>query len=219
MGFRPLVLSAALFAATGVSADVTEEKSFSFTLTDGGRVSVENINGNVTVIGGSGNKVGIVAIKKAGKQEYLDDIEIIIDHTDDAIRIETVHPDKGVKSWFTWGDNNKGSVSYTITVPSSANLETIETVFAIQASCLFHGFNCFQIATPKRFFPGLFQAQFQQACAHADTPQFRQKIHLAKLAGVADSIFPVSTFIDSTFQGRNATTAGNGAIFFDHKKC
>ena len=128
MGFRPLVLSAALLAASGVSADVTEELTFNYVLADDGRVSVENINGNVTVIGRAGNTVEIVAIKKAGKQEYLDDIEIVIDHSEDAIRIETVHPDKGVRSWFTWGDNNSGSVSYTITVPSSANLESVESI-------------------------------------------------------------------------------------------
>jgi len=128
MGFRPFVLSAALLAASGVSADVTEEQTFNYVLADGGRLSVENINGNVTVIGGSGNTVEIIAVKKAGKQEYLDDMEIIIDHSEDAIRIETVHPDKGVRRWFKWGDNHKGSVSYTITVPSSANLESIESV-------------------------------------------------------------------------------------------
>lgn len=128
MGFRPLVLSAALLAVAGASADVTEEQTFNYPLADGGRVSVENINGNVTVIGGSGNTVEIVAIKKADKQEYLDDIEIVIDHSENAIRIETVFPDKSIRSWFTWGNNHSGSVSYTITVPSSVNLESIESV-------------------------------------------------------------------------------------------
>jgi DUF4097 and DUF4098 domain-containing protein YvlB len=82
----------------------------------------------VTVIGGSGNEVEIVAVKKGKKQEQLDEIKIIIDHSDDAIRIETEFPDKGVKGWFSWGDDDKGSVSYTITVPSSANLESVESV-------------------------------------------------------------------------------------------
>lgn len=128
MGFRPFVLSAALLTASGLSADVTEELTFKFELADDGRVSVENINGNVTVIGGPGNTVEIVAIKKAGKQEYLDDMEIIIDHSEDTIRIETVHPDTGVGGWFNWGNNHSGSVNYTITVPSSVNLESIESV-------------------------------------------------------------------------------------------
>ncbi len=128
MGFRPFVLSAALLAASGVSADVTEELTFSYVFADDGRVSVENINGNVTVIGGPGNTVEIVAIKKAGKQEDLDNLEINIDHSEDTIRIETVHPDTGARGWFNWGNNHSGSVNYTIKVPSNVNLESIESV-------------------------------------------------------------------------------------------
>lgn len=127
MGFRSLFLSAALLAASGVSADVTEEHVFDYHLDDGGRLSVDNVNGNVTVVGGSGNSVEIVAVKKGKNQEALDAIEIVIDSSSDAIRIETEFPDKGVKGWFSWGDD-KGSVSYTIMVPESANLESIESV-------------------------------------------------------------------------------------------
>jgi DUF4097 and DUF4098 domain-containing protein YvlB len=128
MSFRSIVLAAAVMAASSVSAAVTEEQTFNYALNDGGRVSVENINGNVTVVGGSGNEVEILAVKKGKNQEVLDEIQIIIDHSADAIRIETEFPDKGVSGWFSWGDGDNGSVSYTIIVPSSANLESIESV-------------------------------------------------------------------------------------------
>jgi len=128
MKFPSIALAAALMASASVSADVTEEQTFSYQLNDGGRVSIENVNGSVTVIGGRGNDVEIVAVKKGKKQELLDEIQIIIDHSDDAIRIETEFPDKGVKGWFSWGEGDRGSVSYTVTVPSSANLESVESV-------------------------------------------------------------------------------------------
>jgi hypothetical protein len=128
MSFRSLMMAAAFFAAASVSADVTEEQTFTYQLDKDGRVSVENINGSVTIIGGSGNEVEIFAVKKGKNQELLDEIQIIIDHSDQAIRIETEYPDKGVKSWFNWGDGEKGSVSYTISVPSGASLESIESV-------------------------------------------------------------------------------------------
>ena len=128
MGFRPMIIAAALFAVSTVSADVTDEQTFSYDLEDGGRVSVENINGSVTVTGGSGNTVEIIAIKKGKDQARLDEIEIIIDHSADAIRIETKYPDKHVRGWFSWGDSDRGSVSYTISVPANANLESIESV-------------------------------------------------------------------------------------------
>ena len=128
MSFRSIALTAAVLAASSVSADVTEEQTFSYVLDKGGRVSVENVNGSVTVVGGSGNEVEIVAVKKGKNQEIIDEIQIIIDHSDDAIRIETEFPDKGASGWFSWGDGDKGSVSYTITVPDSSNLESVESV-------------------------------------------------------------------------------------------
>jgi DUF4097 and DUF4098 domain-containing protein YvlB len=128
MLFRSVFLAVTLMAANVVIADVTEEQSFDFDLDSGGRISIDNINGNITIIGGSGNSVEIVATKKGDSQEILDDINIAIDASPDAIRIETEYPDKDGKGWFSWGDGNRGSVNYVISVPSSANLETIESV-------------------------------------------------------------------------------------------
>ena len=127
MKFSSWVFWAAVMAAGSVYADVTDEQTFSYTLSEGGRFSLENINGDVTVIGRSGNEVEIVALKKAGSQEVLDGIKINIDHSADSIRVETEHPDKGMKGWFNWGDSS-GSVSYTVHLPSGADLETVESV-------------------------------------------------------------------------------------------
>jgi hypothetical protein len=126
MRIRFLIAPVALLATSLATADVTEELTFSYDLNPGGRISLENINGNVTIVGGSGNSVEITAFKKADNQEYLDGIEININATDDLIRIETEHPDKD-DGWFNWGDGG-GSVTYTLSVPSGANLDTIESV-------------------------------------------------------------------------------------------
>lgn len=128
MKFRPFLVAAAVLAASGVSADVTEELTFSFPIKQGGRVSVDNINGNVTVIGGSGSTVEVTALKKAGTQEYLEGLKIIIDDSPDAVRIETDHPNRsGMGKWFDWGDSS-GSVTYTLHVPSHVELDAIESV-------------------------------------------------------------------------------------------
>jgi DUF4097 and DUF4098 domain-containing protein YvlB len=128
MGFRPFICAVAFLAAPGVMADVTAEQSWNLELAPNGRFSLENINGNVTVTGGSGNKVEIVAHKKAGSQEYLDGIEITVDHSPDAIRVETKHPNKGMKGWFNWGADSSGSVTYEVVVPTTTNLESVESV-------------------------------------------------------------------------------------------
>jgi len=128
MGFRPAFLASALLVSAGAIADVTEEVSYSYPIDKGGRISVDNINGDVTVIGGSGSTVEITAVKKAGSQDYLDELKIIIDHSDKAVRIETDHPDRsGMGRWFNWGDSS-GSVTYTLHVPAAVHLDTIESV-------------------------------------------------------------------------------------------
>jgi len=125
MKFRPLVCALALLASGGLAASVTEEETFSFTLNDGGRFSVSNVNGSITVTGGSGNNVEIVAVKKADNQDELDEIEVKISHSDDAISIETDLSESD--SWYSH-DNNSGSVRYEIIVPTGTHLKSVETV-------------------------------------------------------------------------------------------
>lgn len=123
---RLVALCLAVAVAAPALADVTEEKSFSFQLNDGGRISVDNVNGNIDVTGHSGNAVEIVATKKAGTQEYLDGLEIVIDADEDQIRIETKHPKND--GMFGWFKDTSGSVSYEMRVPESAELDTLDTV-------------------------------------------------------------------------------------------
>jgi hypothetical protein len=121
-----ITVTALLFSSVAW-ADVSEERSFSEPLAAGGRVSVDNINGEITVTGGSGDTVEITVVKKAGTQEYLDGIEVIITSQNNHLRIETKHPDtKG--GWFNWGNDSSGSVIYTLQVPAGVNLDAIESV-------------------------------------------------------------------------------------------
>ena len=119
--------AALLMFSSAAVADVRATEEFSFDVDPGARISVENVNGDITVTGDSGSKVMVVANKKAGKQEYLDKLEIVIDASDDYVRIETQHPDRD-GGWFNWGNNSSGSVSYELLVPSNVDLDSIETV-------------------------------------------------------------------------------------------
>jgi len=115
-----------LFSMT-VSAAVKETEEMTFDVSPGARVSLENINGDILIVGGSGDKVQIVANKKAGKQEYMDELKIVVDADEDYVRIETRHP-KSESSWFNWGNDSSGSVSYELMVPAGVNLDTVSTV-------------------------------------------------------------------------------------------
>lgn len=124
MLFRTMILMFALVASANLSAKVTAEETFSYTLNDGGSLSVANVNGTITVTGGDGDRVEIVALKQADDQDTLDDIEINISHTADAIVIGTDLPESG--SWF--GGSKRSQVDYEITVPAATNLDSVKTV-------------------------------------------------------------------------------------------
>ena len=125
MASRMFILAASLLASTAVIADVKEEESFMYTLESGGRLSLENVNGSISVVGGSGDQVEIRAFKKANNQEALDEIEILIDASPTRISVDTKLPES--RGW--WGGSNHGaSVSYELSVPSNIELDGISSV-------------------------------------------------------------------------------------------
>jgi DUF4097 and DUF4098 domain-containing protein YvlB len=108
-------------------ADVEETEEMAFQVDPGARISLNNINGDIRINGGSDADVKVIARKKAGEQKYLDEMKISVEAGDDYVRIETRHP-KGERSWFNWSDGGSGSVSYELSVPADVSLEKIETV-------------------------------------------------------------------------------------------
>lgn len=117
-----------LLLASMAVADVKETEEFTFSINPGGRISLENINGDIRITGvKGGDTVNIIAHKQAGKQEYMDELKIVVDADSDYIRIETRHPGS-LGSWFSWGNDHNGSVSYEMTVPTGVNLDKISTV-------------------------------------------------------------------------------------------
>ena len=118
--------AALLAASMSLPADVRETEEMTFDVNPGARISLENINGNITVVGG-GDQVVVIAHKKADDKEYLDKLKIAVDASEDYVRIETRHP-KREGSWFSWGGDGGGSVSYELSVPDNVELDAIETV-------------------------------------------------------------------------------------------
>lgn len=125
MHFRPFAFIFALLIGGGALADVTKEETYTFPLDDGGRFSLSNVNGPVTVTGAGGDQVRIVATKKADDEDDLENIEIMISNSSSEIVVETEIGKKN--TWFSWGDSS-GSVSYEVTVPVATVLDSIDTV-------------------------------------------------------------------------------------------
>ena len=101
---------ASLLLASMAVADVKDTEEFSLNISARGRISLENINGDIRITGAATEKVSVTAHKKAGSQEYMDELKVIIDADADYIRIETRHPEGG-NGWSNWGKDRSGSVS------------------------------------------------------------------------------------------------------------
>lgn len=121
----PTILAAALFLLlTGSAAalQLTEASTFEVDLAADGRISLENVNGNVTIMAWDNDQVSIEAVKKGRSQEALDATEIVIDDQTDRLHIETRYAKE------TNRRHDSASVDYTIHVPRQARLDEIELV-------------------------------------------------------------------------------------------
>jgi len=116
-----------LLVSTTLNAGVKETEEMTFDVAPGARVSLENINGDINIINGDSGKIHLVAYKKAGKQEYMDDLKVVVDADENYVRIETRHP-KSEGGWFNWGKDSSGSVAYELEVPDDVDLDSISTV-------------------------------------------------------------------------------------------
>jgi DUF4097 and DUF4098 domain-containing protein YvlB len=110
--------------------EVREEFHQTHPLAANGRVSLENLNGNVRITVGDGNEVQVNAVKRAYNRERLAEAKIEVAATADAIRIKTDYPDR--EQNFTSDErgryNNPATVDYAIVVPRQARLESIDLI-------------------------------------------------------------------------------------------
>ncbi len=109
-------------AALAVAAEVPFEEHFdqSFALAPNGSVSLENVNGDVTVDVWDRDEVQVQAVKKASSPELLAELRINIEASDSSVEVETVYP-----------RNNLGgrmSVDYTLMIPRGASVDSLELV-------------------------------------------------------------------------------------------
>ncbi len=127
LDLRTLVLVAfsALLVGTLAVAETRNEPTRTFPLKAGGRLSLENINGDVTIEGWQRDEVSVSAVKR-GDGDELDQIKIVIQATADRVHIETEYRES--KQGFLNFQNSSGSIDYAIKAPSGAILEDIELV-------------------------------------------------------------------------------------------
>src|SRR2546427_2386685 len=124
--FFALVSLATVAGAHAVSAanEVREEFRQTYPLDKQGKVRLDNVNGNVRIVTWDREEIKVEAIKRAKKQEHLDEVKIEVDAKADRIRIRTKYPDSKLRR----NKDNSVSVDYLLTVPKQSRLERINTV-------------------------------------------------------------------------------------------
>jgi len=120
------LLAVSIWAITPLAtAETREEPARILPLKAGGRLSLENIDGDVTIEGWNRREVSIQAVKRADG-DALDQIKVRVDATESRIEIETEYLES--RGGFMGFQTADGSVDYTIKAPSDAILEEIELV-------------------------------------------------------------------------------------------
>ena len=115
-----LMLALAIAAPAWASNAQTQEFHQTYSLSPNGRLSLENINGNVNISGWDKNQVEVDAVKTAPSSADLNKIQIRVDSSSDAVRIRTEYP-HGM-----FNNHGKWRVDYTIKAPRHAMLEKID---------------------------------------------------------------------------------------------
>src|SRR5271169_1196585 len=111
----------AMLLAVSAHAQVSQEFHRTVSLPANGRVSLDNVNGNVEITGWDRNEVQIDAVKKARDQQRLDEASIEVETGSDYVKIHTQYPHNHT-------NNNPASVHYTLHVPQNARLDRISLV-------------------------------------------------------------------------------------------
>lgn len=113
---------AVVLAATSASARMTREDTQTFPLAADGQLSLENVNGDVTIEAWDRGEVMIATVIEAKTEASLEDVEIRIDAGENRIHVETVYSEKRRKRY------DAAEVDYTIHMPRTAHVRELDLV-------------------------------------------------------------------------------------------
>jgi DUF4097 and DUF4098 domain-containing protein YvlB len=111
-----------MYGPAMAGSDYQEEINQTYDLAPGSTISVQNINGSVTIDAWDQGRVQLSAVKKGNSKADVDEINVEIARESNGLSIRTIHPKNKNKN------GNGASVSYTLLVPRDINLDKIESV-------------------------------------------------------------------------------------------
>lgn len=109
-----------------VVKDETEKFEQTYPLNAGGRVNVENVNGNITVEAWDRSEIRLEYTKTADTKEHLADVEVRVESKPEYFSVETDY--SNLKNRERWRNGGNLNVQIKIMAPRGAILNEIETV-------------------------------------------------------------------------------------------
>ena len=116
-------------AAWGLAGELYEEVfDQSYSLAAGGAVSLDNVNGDVSIESWDRDEVLVHAVKKASTPELLEQLRVEVESDGNDVRVRTEYPSS--RGWDEDGKHHDRhmSVEYSLTVPRFARIEDIDLV-------------------------------------------------------------------------------------------
>lgn len=131
-----LTMAAVVLLAVGaaVAGEYTETFDQTYAMDQGGRVALENINGDVTIEVWDAAEVRVYAVKSASSHERLEALRIDVDASARGVFVDTHYPNSRDLSDFD--RHGHMEVEYTLTVPRFAAVDGVELV---NGNLLIHG--------------------------------------------------------------------------------
>lgn len=122
-GLLMVLLAFGVTAATFGTNGSSEKFEKTYSLSPGGRVSLQNVNGDLKVTTWDRNEVKIRAVKYANDEEGLAGLKIEVDTSEGMIAIHTKYPEDRDRN-----HGHGGAVDYELTVPKNTTMDDINLV-------------------------------------------------------------------------------------------
>ncbi len=125
---KVVILTVTVMLAFGVAwaGDFSETFDQTYALDPGGRIALENINGDVTIEVWDRSEVRVFATKSASSPERLAALRIEVDATGDAVEVNTRYPSS--RDLPEIDRHGHSEVVYTLTVPRFASIDDVDLV-------------------------------------------------------------------------------------------
>jgi DUF4097 and DUF4098 domain-containing protein YvlB len=98
-----------------------------YALARDGRVSLKNINGAARIVAWDRDEVKVDAVKHARSRERLEEATVEVETTGDSVSVRTHYPTQEL-NWTRDSRDNPASVEYTLTVPRTARVDSVELI-------------------------------------------------------------------------------------------